>query len=97
MSRLSPSDLQNRAWDETILPACQTAATELQHESAYGTAQPGRVGTIRRAIRHVGVEIEVSTTKPNRILADKPRESGKVVPRPRVAPDARSPCTSAFS
>jgi hypothetical protein len=48
--------------------------------------QSQRIGKARRVVAYVSIEVGVSSSKTDRILADKPLEAGVVVPRPRVTP-----------
>jgi hypothetical protein len=60
-------------------PGADRAADNLKAE---------RVGEVERRICDVGIEIRVSTSEADRILADKALPAGVIVARPTVAPVA---------
>ena len=53
--------------------------------------KPERVGEQQRTVANVDVEIDVSGPKPCEVLAEEALQPRVIVPRPRVAPIARSP------
>jgi len=48
--------------------------------------QTQRIPLAQKVVRNVRIEVEVTATDPDRILADKPLELGMVVARPTLTP-----------